>query len=296
MKEICSYNKASIWFNPIADALFWMFLALWNSCQYLISNATQAWFLGGDCVVRGLASERSDSAVKGLDSGQEDGGNDKKTFQISVRTWVQIPTPTEKYKSVILLLRGERDRDEDSRSFLPGNKNEELNQWALSSVKDPVPKNKEDTRHQYLVSTGTHMRVLLCEHAHTRGHMHTHAPLSHLHTHEHTLKQHSLTHTYTHTQDFWKGENCVLISAIMVTWIYGGHYLLSCWDLRPFPMERTQALCGKFDHTLVAKAIVGEPITIILLNGHALKLSPKYSDLDPWFCSALRFAHRFFLL
>lgn len=48
-------------------------------------------------------------------------------------------------------------------------------------------------------------------------------------------------------------------------------------------MERTQALCGKFDHTLVAKAIVGEPITIILLNGHALKLSPKYSDLDPWF-------------
>lgn len=61
-------------------------------------------------------------------------------------------------------------------------------------------------------------------------------------------------------------------------------------------MERTQALCGKFDHTLVAKAIFGEPITIILLNGHALKLSSKYSDLDPWFCSALRFAHRFFLL
>lgn len=36
--------------------------------------------------MRGLASEHSDSAVKGLDSGQEDGGNDKKTFQISVRT------------------------------------------------------------------------------------------------------------------------------------------------------------------------------------------------------------------
>lgn len=32
--------------------------------------------------MRGLASERSDSAVKGLDSGQEDGGNDKKLSRL----------------------------------------------------------------------------------------------------------------------------------------------------------------------------------------------------------------------
>lgn len=36
--------------------------------------------------MRGLASERSDSSIKRLDRGQEDGGNDKETFQISLRT------------------------------------------------------------------------------------------------------------------------------------------------------------------------------------------------------------------